>query len=63
MKNINCFNQSPSIGLPWMGSLRNGDYPESRCHSFITDGKIQYLSDCFHELAGQTVDLPEIDLP
>jgi len=31
------------------------------CHSFVTDGKIQYLSDCTHELAGQTVELPEWD--
>lgn len=31
------------------------------CHSFITDGKIQYLSDCTHELAGQTIELPEIE--
>jgi hypothetical protein len=30
-----------------------------RCHSFITDGKIQYLSDCFHELAGQIIDLED----
>ena len=29
------------------------------CHSFITDGRIQFLSDCTHELKGQTVDLPE----
>lgn len=29
------------------------------CHSFIVDGKIQYLPDCTHALAGQTVDLPE----
>lgn len=29
------------------------------CHSFITDGKIQYLSDCTHELAGQTIDMVE----
>jgi hypothetical protein len=29
------------------------------CHSFVTDGRIQYLSDCTHALAGQTVDLPE----
>lgn len=31
------------------------------CHSFVTDGQIQFLSDCSHELAGQTVDLPEFD--
>jgi len=29
------------------------------CHSFIREGKIQFLSDCTHELAGQTVDLPD----
>lgn len=31
-----------------------------RCHSFITDGKIQFLNDCNHELAGKTVDLPSV---
>lgn len=30
-----------------------------RCHSFVTDGRIQYLGDCTHALAGQTVDLPD----
>jgi hypothetical protein len=29
----------------------------SVCHSFVRDGKIQFLSDCTHSLAGQTVDL------
>ena len=29
------------------------------CHSFIRDGKIQFLGDCTHALAGQTVDLPD----
>lgn len=27
------------------------------CHSFVTDGKIQYLNDCTHKFAGQTIDL------
>ena len=31
------------------------------CHSFVKDGKIEYLSDCTHELAGQTIELPEYD--
>lgn len=31
------------------------------CHSFINDGRIQFLSDCTHALAGQTVDLPDVD--
>ena len=28
-----------------------------RCHLFVRDGKLQYLSDCTHELAGQTVEM------
>jgi hypothetical protein len=40
--------------------LQNWD-PTRICHSFIRDGRIQFLSDCSHSLAGQTVDLPEIE--
>ncbi len=36
-------------------------YP--RCHSFVRDGKIQFLADCTHALAGQTVDIPDWDEP
>ncbi|WP_269494193.1 DUF6527 family protein [Acinetobacter baumannii] len=32
----------------------------SQCHSFISNGQIQFLADCHHSLAGQTVDLPEV---
>ena len=28
------------------------------CHSFVRDGRIEFLGDCTHSLAGQTVDLP-----
>lgn len=28
------------------------------CHSFIVDGQMQFLSDCTHALAGQTVPIP-----
>ena len=31
------------------------------CHSFVTDGKIQFLGDCTHDLKNQTVYLPEIN--
>lgn len=44
--------------------LRGEGLPEARpftCHSFVTDGRIQFLSDCSHALAGQTVPLPDID--
>lgn len=30
-----------------------------RCHSFITDGRIQFLEDSTHHLAGKTVEIPE----
>lgn len=32
-----------------------------RCHSYVTDGRIEYLADCSHAMAGQTVDLPDVD--
>lgn len=31
-----------------------------RCHSWINDGKVKFLNDCTHELAGQTVELMEV---
>jgi|ERR1035437_2051273 hypothetical protein len=34
------------------------DFKCMLCHSYITDGNIQFLNDCTHELAGQTVPLP-----
>lgn len=42
-------------------SLVQGWVPGKRCHSFIKNGHIQYLSDCEHELAGQTIELPDIE--
>lgn len=32
-----------------------------RCHSFVTDGRIQFLADSTHRLAGQTVALESAD--
>lgn len=40
---------------------KNEVFQTPRCHSFVTDGRIQFLGDCTHALAGQTVDLPEIE--
>lgn len=31
------------------------------CHSFITNGRIQFLPDCTHPLAGKTVELPNVE--
>lgn len=31
----------------------------NRCHSYLESGRLRFLSDCTHALAGQMVDLPE----
>ncbi|MET0465277.1 MAG: DUF6527 family protein [Chitinophagaceae bacterium] len=38
------------------GGLECPDVP--RCHSFVTDGQIQFLADCTHEKAGWKMDIP-----
>lgn len=60
-------------GWQWNGSLdaptlmpsllinKEAHPPSPRCHSFIKDGKIQFLADCTHKLAGQTVEIPDWD--
>jgi hypothetical protein len=48
---------SPSLLVRW--EYRNGN-PTQICHSFIRNGQIQFLGDCTHSLAGQTVDLHEV---
>lgn len=34
---------------------------QPRCHTFVRDGKIEFLADCEHALAGQTVPIPDWD--
>ena len=34
--------------------------PLTVCHLFLRAGRIQFLHDCRHALAGQTVDLPDL---
>jgi len=31
------------------------------CHSFVTDGLVQFLDDCTHQFAGQTLSLLDVD--
>jgi hypothetical protein len=47
----------------WTGEYRRG--PDGKplkltCHSFVTAGRMQFLADCTHALAGQTIDLPDL---
>lgn len=46
---------APSVHL--IVKHKKGSYV---CHSFVKEGKIQYLEDSTHKLAGKTVKLPEI---
>lgn len=36
-----------------------GDPKDYRCHHYMRNGEIQYLSDCNHEMAGQTIPMVE----
>jgi hypothetical protein len=55
---------SPSMNIkintPDMGVSYQPDIDSSVCHYFLQGGRIQYLGDCTHAMAGQTVDLPDI---
>lgn len=45
----------PSIRVHWE------EGPDRKCcHLFITNGNIEYLTDCTHDLAGKTILLEEI---
>lgn len=44
-------------------NISDGPYPSGRfdrCHYFLRDGMLQFLPDCTHALAGQTLLLPEL---
>lgn len=50
--------QSPTVQPSIV--VRYGDEPGAkRCHLFLVNGQLQFLGDCTHKLAGQTVPLPE----
>lgn len=49
---------SPSL-LVIKPDPNNQEIDLERCHSYVIDGKIKFLSDCTHDLRGKTVDLPE----
>lgn len=62
-----------NTGWQWNGSIERPTFTPSllvygggisnrpRCHSFVTDGRIQFLSDSTHELSGQTIEIPAWD--
>jgi hypothetical protein len=57
-ENVDRPTVSPSVLVTWTERPRTAAI-EKVCHSFIKDGMIQFLGDCTHALAGQTVEIPE----
>lgn len=63
--NLDCPTISPSVLCTGYAHSKDPAFPYGKpikCHSFVKNGMIQYLSDCEHPLAGQTIELPEIGL-
>lgn len=63
---LRCHHSVPSAADPDVREkIRRGEITQTTvhdvCHSFVTDGRIQFLADSTHALAGQTVDLPDWD--
>lgn len=44
---------TPSLLVTWP----NGNI----CHLYVTNGKIQYLGDCWHELKGKTIEMEDVE--
>lgn len=58
--NVDVPTISPSILVTYSGrDAGMGDAPPARCHSFVRSGAIEFLSDCTHAHAGQTVAIPD----
>lgn len=61
---VNGRRNSNDASWVWNGSLDKPTFTPSLnvvgyCHSIITDGRIMFLTDSTHKLAGKTVDIPE----
>lgn len=50
---------SPSIVIGRKTWVNGYEERLVKCHSFVREGRIEFLGDCTHHLAGQTVDLPD----
>jgi len=61
-----CFDQSwefnqnmdkPTLSPSYVTGIN--DFKDKRCHSFIKNGKIRFLDDCYHDLKNKTVELED----
>ena len=55
-----CWMWNGDVSSPTISpSLLVNQNTDQCCHSFITDGKMQYLGDCSHNYKGQTLEIPD----
>lgn len=54
---------TPPVTAENLADWRRAPWPQMKapyvCHIFVADGRIEFLADCTHHLAGQTVDMVE----
>ena len=54
--------KTPTIRPSIVTTFKSGPRKDqTRCHLFVTAGKIKYLSDCTHRFTGQTVEMSDVD--
>ncbi len=56
---VECPTYVPSL-VTWYNDPRTGE-EKCRCHSFVREGRIEFLGDCYHALKGKTVEIPDWD--
>lgn len=55
--NVEAPTFSPSVLVTYKDL--SGEGQDERCHTFIRGGMVEFLSDCSHKFAGQTLPLPD----
>ncbi len=64
--NTGCWSWNGDTEKPTLHPSILTEYPvwqknTVRCHTWVNDGMVQFLADCSHELAGQTLALLEVN--
>lgn len=59
--NFNNDLEKPTFSPSILSQINYQHKPTSVCHLFVIDGMINFLNDCTHELAGQTVAMENVD--
>lgn len=55
-----CWTWNGSVDAPTLRPSILTIGHDFRCHSWVTDGKVQFLADCSHSLVNQVIDLCQV---